>query len=114
MRYLYNLLVALDQLANTIAGGNPDSTISGRVGYHVHTPPASRYWQVLRAVIDWIFFPIDGPGHCYQARLNDDEVYVQGSWLHKIILAAGVGVACLPLAVLVRLIAWGKSLSTSQ
>lgn len=29
-RYLKNILVSLDQLANTIIGGNPDETLSSR------------------------------------------------------------------------------------
>lgn len=31
-RYIWNLLVAIDQLANTACGGDPDETISSRVG----------------------------------------------------------------------------------
>ena len=34
-RYLWNLLVALDQLANTILAGDPDETISSRAGKYV-------------------------------------------------------------------------------
>lgn len=30
MKWLHNLLISLDQLANTIAGGDPDETISSR------------------------------------------------------------------------------------
>jgi hypothetical protein len=32
MRYLKNLLLAIDQLANTIIAGDPDETISSRIG----------------------------------------------------------------------------------
>lgn len=31
-KYLFNILVSIDQLANTILGGDPDETISSRVG----------------------------------------------------------------------------------
>lgn len=31
-RYLWNLLIAVDQLINTLAGGDPDETISSRIG----------------------------------------------------------------------------------
>lgn len=34
-RYLYNLLIAIDQLVNTILGGYPDETISSRMGKRV-------------------------------------------------------------------------------
>lgn len=31
-QYLFNLWVAVDQLVNTILGGDPDMTVSGRAG----------------------------------------------------------------------------------
>lgn len=31
-RYLWNLFIALDQLANAMIGGDPDETISSRAG----------------------------------------------------------------------------------
>ena len=31
-RYLWNVLIAIDQLANAILAGDPDETISGRMG----------------------------------------------------------------------------------
>jgi len=31
-KYFLNILISLDQLANTIAGGDPDETISSRCG----------------------------------------------------------------------------------
>lgn len=32
LNYLYNVHVALSQLANTLLGGDPDESISGRIG----------------------------------------------------------------------------------
>jgi len=32
MKYLFNILVSLDQLVNTILGGYPDETLSSRMG----------------------------------------------------------------------------------
>jgi hypothetical protein len=32
MRYIYNILIAIDQLFNTVLGGFPDETISSRMG----------------------------------------------------------------------------------
>lgn len=34
-RYLWNLLIALDQFANTLLGGFPDETISSRMGKQI-------------------------------------------------------------------------------
>jgi len=31
-RYVWNILISVDQLANTLLGGDPDVTISSRVG----------------------------------------------------------------------------------
>jgi len=35
-QYFWNLLISIDQLVNTIFGGDPDETISSRIGKHVH------------------------------------------------------------------------------
>lgn len=43
MKYFWNLLIAIDQLANTILGGDPDETISSRVGKLKH----KRWWAKL-------------------------------------------------------------------
>jgi hypothetical protein len=44
-RWIGNILVALDldQLANALLGGDPDETISSRVGKRVHDQPWA-YW----------------------------------------------------------------------
>lgn len=34
-KYLYNILIGIDQLANAILGGDPDETISSRLGKHI-------------------------------------------------------------------------------
>ena len=34
-KYLFNILISIDQLINTILGGCPDETISSRMGKHV-------------------------------------------------------------------------------
>lgn len=35
-KYFWNLLISIDQLANTIFGGDPDETISSRTGKLMH------------------------------------------------------------------------------
>lgn len=35
-RYLLNLLISIDQLGNTIIGGDPDETLSSRAGKAYH------------------------------------------------------------------------------
>lgn len=51
MRYLLNILIAIDQLLNTLAGGDPDETISSRVGKR--RDANERFWA---GIIDRLFF----------------------------------------------------------
>jgi len=37
MRYFWNLMIMLDQALNTILGGDPDETLSSRMGKRVDT-----------------------------------------------------------------------------
>jgi hypothetical protein len=34
-QYIWNLLISIDQLFNTILAGNPDETMSSRMGKHL-------------------------------------------------------------------------------
>jgi hypothetical protein len=34
-QYIWNILIALDQLGNTLTGGFPDETMSSRMGKHL-------------------------------------------------------------------------------
>jgi len=65
-----NLLISVDQLGNTISGGNPDSTISARVGYFTQNRDETNmfyYWKGLEKLINFSFYPLDGQDHCHQA-----------------------------------------------
>lgn len=62
-RYIWNLLIAVDQLANTILGGDHDETISSRVAKRAHR----RGWKILARIIEAI-----DPGHLARTR-EDDE-----------------------------------------
>lgn len=37
MKYFWNILIGIDQLANTLIGGDPDETISSRAGKKMTT-----------------------------------------------------------------------------
>lgn len=105
MSYLLNLLVSIDQLGNTLAGGHPDVTISARVGYHCAQPEPGRYWQVLRSVIDHTFEPVDGPGHCHAAYLGDVQGrHNSGSDLARFALGILVVAGCAVLAPVIRVV----------
>lgn len=64
-RYIFNLLVSLDQFGNVLAGGDPDETISSRTA-KAHR--AGRRWGRWGcAILDWF-----DPDHCVGA-LEPDE-----------------------------------------
>lgn len=50
-RYLWNILIGIDQLANTLAGGDPDETISSRIGKR--RDGNERFWA---RIVDRLFF----------------------------------------------------------
>lgn len=74
-RYLLNILIAFDQLLSAIAFGDPDETISSRLGKAQrgdHGPFWFAFWLPLRLITDCLFFPFDGWGHCRQS-IEEDE-----------------------------------------
>jgi len=60
-KYIRNILISLDQLANTILGGDPDETISSRVGKNYHG-------SKIEELINYFF----GPNHCENAEEKDE------------------------------------------
>ena len=102
MNWATGVLIGVDQLGNSIAGGNPDSTISARVGYFANKETCSfkercikYYWIVLEWVINLAFLPVDGPDHCLQAYKNDsEEKFIRGSDLARVILSIFIFILC--------------------
>lgn len=71
-RYLLNLLIAIDQGGNAFFGGNPDETISSRVGRAALREV--RGALTLRSIIDWLFLNLTGErDHCANS-IEWDEV----------------------------------------
>lgn len=71
--YIYNLLIAIDQLANVILGGAPDRTIS----YRAYARSHHKGWDAIRAAIDWIFRVFFGQqNHCQQV-FEGGDVHLQ-------------------------------------
>ena len=111
MAHRYNnypaaVMVAIDQLGNALTGGNPDSTVSARVGYFsVNAIKRQSLWKSLEAIIDFAFLPVDGPRHCYQAwQADKDEQFYRGSKILRALLIIIVLAACLVIAVVLRII----------
>lgn len=62
--YLFNVLVAIDQLVNTLAGGDPDETISSRAAKR---RASCRFCRALCRLLDRV-----DPGHCNKS-IEPDE-----------------------------------------
>ena len=63
-KYIYNLLISLDQLGNTLLGGDPDETISSRLGKNYQGS-----W--MEKAVDWMFRK-KTDNHCENA-VEEDE-----------------------------------------
>ena len=83
------VLIAIDQLGNALAGGHPVTTISARVGYFSENAQRGKiYWQWLESLINFAFYPVDGPNHCRKAWKSDTQkLYRIGSDVTRIILS---------------------------
>jgi len=60
-KYILNILIGIDQLGNALLGGDPDETISSRLGKNYRG-------SFLEKFVDKIF----GDGHC-EGSLEEDE-----------------------------------------
>lgn len=71
MTYIRRVLIAIDQLGNTITGGDPDETISSRTG---KAAIAGKRWAlILERIINAIFLHLTGErDHC-RANIEGDE-----------------------------------------
>ena len=66
-KWIVNVLVSIDQLGNTILGGDPDETISSRLGkLKLKYGGTIPWFHPLAGFIDWGCNKID-PGHSIDA-----------------------------------------------
>lgn len=71
-KYFFNVLIGIDQLANAVFGGDPDETISSRLGkIKVTHGGAIPWYRPLAWLIDAMLEKID-PNHSVDA-IEDDE-----------------------------------------
>lgn len=68
MRWVAQVLVALDQTLNAVLGGFADETLSARA-YRNDSPVGKRRWRIARRVIDALFFW--EPNHCFHAFMSE-------------------------------------------
>ena len=71
-QWAFNILIAIDQLGNALTGGDPDETISSRLGkrtlHHGGTIPWS---HPISKIVDWFLDKLD-PNHSINS-IEDDE-----------------------------------------
>jgi hypothetical protein len=73
-QYRYGLWISQDQLVNAILGGNPDVTVSSKVGYMALQGSATATY--MAKVIDWLFYVAVGQSdHCYVSIEKDEKHY---------------------------------------
>lgn len=78
-RWVYELLIAVDQLCNVLitplqSGAYADETMSSRA-YRMDRD-GKPWGRLLRPVIDALFYPLQGPGHC-QGAFEKERAGVQ-------------------------------------
>ena len=73
--YRYKLWIAQDQLVNAIHNGNPDITVSSRIGYMAEK--GSKTAQAMAVVVDWLFYIAIGQvNHCRASIEHDEDHYL--------------------------------------
>ncbi|TNC80681.1 MAG: hypothetical protein C9356_12335 [Oleiphilus sp.] len=101
-----NIMQALSRLLNALVGGDSRATVSARTGYFSKVK-RNRYWRSMETVIDFTFYPLDGPGHCKQSMESDGH-YRRGNDFGLTALSILVPVACLLLLPITHLVGWLK------
>lgn len=107
MAYFRPLFIGIDQLINAIAGGNPDNTISSRIGYYAThgAENQKKFWKTMEWMTDKTFWPLEGPDHCHIAYHAD-----AGEDFDADDKGVGVFVLCiltLPFLLLIAIVLWG-------
>jgi len=69
--YLFNLLIAIDQLFNALLGGNPDQTLSGRMGRRIQQGRATKLEVWLCKILSKIDPYTDR--HCIESIDKDEK-----------------------------------------
>jgi len=74
--YWLNVGISLDKLGNSISAGSHRITISARTGKYSHTSePYKPLWKIQEAVVNFAFYPVDGPSHCLKAY--EKEIFLE-------------------------------------
>ena len=116
--YVSNVFYNFDILMNTLTGGNWRITISARTGfYNKHRSArhgySRKFWALVASIVDYTFYPMDGPGHCEQAYIwardnvldgNADEIgFMHGPKWSLVILLCVIILGCIPLIPILKI-----------
>jgi hypothetical protein len=74
-RYIINVLEAIDQVVNALMAGDPDETISSRIGKAARGDFGNAWQMIARPfeiLIDWIFAKLGQENHC-RREIEADE-----------------------------------------
>lgn len=67
-KYVYNVGLGLDQFANAILLGDPDESLSGRLGRASFSGRPKWFVEPLRKANDWVWFALAGEtNHSYRS-----------------------------------------------
>jgi hypothetical protein len=95
--YFGRVFIAFSQLGNAISGGNPDITISARIG---QKNGSNIYWRVVRKIVDTSFYPIDGDDHCRESYMRDsEEDYTAGPIFGLVVMTIIMCISCIPISI---------------
>mgnify|MGYP003656855917 CR=1 FL=1 len=72
-RYRWSIFIAQDQLVNALHNGNPDITVSSRVGYMARQGSKTAY--AMAKVIDFLFYVAIGQKNHCDVSIEHDEVH---------------------------------------
>ena len=99
------VLIAIDQLGNALSGGHPVTTISARVGFFsANARKGILYWRWIERLIDFTFYPIDGPRHCYHAWQSDrNKLFRFGNDIARFFLSTLMIIVNPIIAIVLRL-----------
>ena len=72
--YVYGLWIAQDQMVNALHRGNPDVTVSSKVGYM--SEEGSKTARAMEKVIDFLFYvAVKQENHCQVSIERDEQHY---------------------------------------
>jgi hypothetical protein len=99
LKHLDHIIISGDSFFGVLFGGiNYDNTISSTIGAFKKFESDSKYWEVLRWIVDSTFWFIEGKGHCEAAFHNDpnEKFYV----MSKTGLFVVTSVGCMILSII--------------